>query len=53
MPDYKHNPKKLVDRITHQSEDVKSVLRELVIFAKSKAKKDAPPKRLIEVLKQR
>ena len=53
MPNYKHNSQKLVDRIARQSEDVKSVLRELVIFAKAKSKSDASPKRLIEVLKQR
>jgi hypothetical protein len=53
MPYHKHNSQVLIDRITRQSEEVKSVLRELVIFAKAKSKNDATPNRLIEVLKQR
>ena len=52
MPFSDHNKPELIDRIVRQSADVKSHLRELVIFAKKKSDKDGPPKRLIEALKK-
>jgi hypothetical protein len=46
-----NNPKELVDRIIRQTQDVKSVLRDLREYIKSKA--EVIPERLLKVLRER